>query len=97
MVIYLPGQALDETPLLDELTPREIVQELNSFRTSQVDGDRAFVPVAREIIRAGRPYKGRAPGPGFVARTGTFDFHDFGAQIAKNLTAKGTGQHARSI
>ena len=28
MVIYLPTQALDETPLLDELTPREIVQEL---------------------------------------------------------------------
>ena len=29
MVIYLPQQSTDEAPLLDELTPREIVAELD--------------------------------------------------------------------
>ena len=29
MVIYLPGQSVDEEPILDELTPREIVRELD--------------------------------------------------------------------
>jgi len=29
MVIYLPSQSVDEEPLLDELTPREIVRELD--------------------------------------------------------------------
>ena len=29
MVIYLPGQSVDEAPILDELTPREIVRELD--------------------------------------------------------------------
>ena len=28
MVIYLPAQSVDEEPILDELTPREIVREL---------------------------------------------------------------------
>ena len=28
MVIYLPSQAADDLPVLDELTPREIVREL---------------------------------------------------------------------
>ena len=27
MVIYLPSQSVDEEPLLDELTPREIVRK----------------------------------------------------------------------
>ena len=27
MVIYLPAQAADDVPVLDELTPREIVRE----------------------------------------------------------------------
>ena len=29
MVIYLPNQSVDEEPALDELTPREIVRELD--------------------------------------------------------------------
>jgi ATP-dependent HslUV protease ATP-binding subunit HslU len=29
MVIYLPNQGNDDQPLLDELTPREIVRELD--------------------------------------------------------------------
>ncbi len=30
MVIYLPSQSVDSEPILDELTPREIVRELTS-------------------------------------------------------------------
>ena len=29
MVIYLPAQSVDAEPILDELTPREIVRELD--------------------------------------------------------------------
>ena len=36
MVIYLPGQSVDEEPLLDELTPREIVRELEVLRPQAV-------------------------------------------------------------
>ena len=31
MVIYLPAQAADDAPVLDELTPREIVRELDKY------------------------------------------------------------------
>src|SRR3981081_800426 len=45
MVIYLPGQSVDEEPLLDELTPREIVRELDKHVVGQADANRA-VPIA---------------------------------------------------
>src|SRR3981081_950262 len=45
MVIYLPGQSSDEAPLLDELTPREIVAELDKHVVGQADANRA-VPIA---------------------------------------------------
>src|SRR6202453_4709020 len=51
MVIYLPGQALDETPLLDELTPREIVQELDKYVIGQADAKRAVAIALRHRIR----------------------------------------------
>src|SRR6202045_4161734 len=51
MVIYLPGQALDETPLLDELTPREIVRELDKYVISQADAKRAVAIALRNRIR----------------------------------------------
>ena len=35
MVIYLPAQSVDEEPLLDELTPREIVRELDKHVIGQ--------------------------------------------------------------
>jgi ATP-dependent HslUV protease ATP-binding subunit HslU len=35
MVIYLPQQSTDEAPLLDELTPREIVAELDKHVVGQ--------------------------------------------------------------
>src|SRR5467141_1085300 len=51
MVIYLPGQALDETPLIDELTPREIVQELDKYVIGQADAKRAVAIALRNRIR----------------------------------------------
>src|SRR5437588_1192902 len=51
MVIYLPNQALDETPLLDELTPREIVQELDKYVIGQADAKRAVAIALRNRIR----------------------------------------------
>jgi len=42
MVIYLPAQAAEDTPLLDELTPREIVRELDKYVISQADAKRAI-------------------------------------------------------
>ena len=41
MVIYLPSQSVDEEPLLDELTPREIVRELDKHVVGQADAKRA--------------------------------------------------------
>jgi hypothetical protein len=35
MVIYLPAQSVDEEPMLDELTPREIVRELDKHVVGQ--------------------------------------------------------------
>src|ERR1700722_10059040 len=51
MVIYLPTQALDETPLLDELTPREIVQELDKYVIGQADAKKAEAIALRNRIR----------------------------------------------
>ncbi len=51
MVIYLPGQAGDEGPLLDELTPREIVQELDKYVIGQADAKRAVAIALRNRIR----------------------------------------------
>src|SRR5512140_624804 len=51
MVIYLPSQANDERPLLDELTPREIVRELDRYVVGQVDAKRAVAVALRNRIR----------------------------------------------
>lgn len=51
MVIYLPGQAAGEAPLLDELTPREIVQELDKYVVGQADAKRAVAIALRNRIR----------------------------------------------
>ncbi|MBV8819270.1 MAG: ATP-dependent protease ATPase subunit HslU, partial [Acidobacteriaceae bacterium] len=51
MVIYLPGQAGDEGPILDELTPREIVQELDKYVVGQADAKRAVAIALRNRIR----------------------------------------------
>src|SRR6266545_3411590 len=50
MVIYLP-QTSDEAPLLDELTPREIVRELDKYVVGQADAKRAVAIALRNRIR----------------------------------------------
>jgi ATP-dependent HslUV protease ATP-binding subunit HslU len=51
MVIYLPAQAADDTPVLDELTPREIVRELDKYVIGQADAKRAVAIALRNRIR----------------------------------------------
>ena len=53
MVIYLPTQSLEDAPALDELTPREIVRELDKYVVGQSDAKRA-VAVACATASAGR-------------------------------------------
>ncbi|MBI4905790.1 MAG: hypothetical protein HY820_19305 [Acidobacteria bacterium] len=45
MVIYLPSQSLDETPVLDELTPSEIVRELDKHVIGQAEAKRAVAKI----------------------------------------------------
>ena len=51
MVIYLPAQAADDTPLLDELTPREIVRELDKYVIGQADAKKAVAIALRNRVR----------------------------------------------
>ena len=51
MVIYLPQQSTDETPLLDELTPREIVAELDKHVVGQADAKKAVAIALRNRVR----------------------------------------------
>ncbi len=51
MVIYLPAQANDDEILLDEMTPREIVQELDKYVVGQADAKRAVAIALRNRIR----------------------------------------------
>ena len=50
MVIYLPAQAAEDAPLLDELTPREIVRELDKYVIGQADAKK------RRRHRAAQPH-----------------------------------------
>lgn len=54
MVIYLPNQSLDETPALDELTPAEIVRELDKHVIGQAEAKRAVAIALRNRIRRQR-------------------------------------------
>ena len=51
MVIYLPQQSSDETPLLDELTPREIVAELDKHVIGQADAKKSVAIALRNRVR----------------------------------------------
>jgi ATP-dependent HslUV protease ATP-binding subunit HslU len=54
MVIYLPSQSLDDRPALDELTPSEIVRELDKHVIGQSDAKRAVAIALRNRIRRQR-------------------------------------------
>ena len=51
MVIYLPGQASKDTPALDELTPRQIVSELDKYVIGQNEAKRAVAIALRNRVR----------------------------------------------
>ena len=51
MVIYLPGTSDAEAPSLDELTPREIVQELDKHVVGQAEAKRAVAIALRNRVR----------------------------------------------
>src|SRR5467141_1188584 len=51
MVIYLPSQSVDEEPALDELTPREIVRELDKHVVGQAEAKRAVAIALRNRMR----------------------------------------------
>jgi ATP-dependent HslUV protease ATP-binding subunit HslU len=54
MVIYLPNHGNDDAPLLDELTPREIVVELDKYVVGQADAKKAVAIALRNRIRRQR-------------------------------------------
>ncbi|MBK5295008.1 MAG: ATP-dependent protease ATPase subunit HslU [Acidobacteriia bacterium] len=51
MVIFLPAQSENGAPLLDELTPREIVAELDKYVIGQADAKKAVAIALRNRIR----------------------------------------------
>ncbi len=51
MVIHLPQSSSDETPLLDELTPREIVVELDRHVIGQAEAKRSVAIALRNRVR----------------------------------------------
>src|SRR5438270_6402231 len=51
MVIYLPGQSVEEGPVLDELTPREIVRELDKHVIGQAEAKRSVAIALRNRVR----------------------------------------------
>ena len=51
MVIYLPAQGADDKPALDELSPREIVRELDKHVIGQPDAKRAVAIALRNRLR----------------------------------------------
>src|SRR3954465_6210318 len=51
MVIYLPSQSVEGGPVLDELTPREIVRELDKYVIGQPAAKRAVAIALRNRLR----------------------------------------------
>ena len=54
MVIYLPSQSAGDAPLLDELTPREIVGELDKYVVGQAEAKKsvAIAPTTTRLCAA---------------------------------------------
>ena len=51
MVIYLPGNSANDVPALDELTPRQIVVELDKYVVGQKEAKRAVAIALRNRVR----------------------------------------------
>src|ERR1700753_3183393 len=51
MVIYIPSQAAEDLPVLDELTPGEVVRELDKYVIGQADAKRSVAIALRNRIR----------------------------------------------
>ena len=51
MVIYLPGNSTSNAPALDELTPRQIVGELDKYVVGQKEAKRAVAIALRNRVR----------------------------------------------
>ncbi len=51
MVIYLPGNSANDVPALDELTPRQIVAELDKYVVGQNEAKRAVAIALRNRVR----------------------------------------------
>lgn len=51
MVIYLPGNSASNAPALDELTPRQIVGELDKYVVGQKEAKRAVAIALRNRVR----------------------------------------------
>ena len=51
MVIYLPGNSANDVPALDELTPRQIVDELDKYVVGQKEAKRAVAIALRNRVR----------------------------------------------
>ena len=51
MVIYLPGNSVNDMPALDELTPRQIVDELDKYVVGQKEAKRAVAIALRNRVR----------------------------------------------
>ena len=50
-MIYLPAQGVEDGPVLDELSPREIVRELDKYVIGQPDAKRAVAIALRNRLR----------------------------------------------
>jgi len=82
MVIYLPGQSIEEGPVLDELTPREIVRELDKYVIGQPDAKRAVELVFDSIARSLKGVKGE--GRLQIGTFGTFVTSKRAARMGRN-------------
>src|SRR5882757_4069382 len=82
----------------------ELARELLALGPRDVERDRFLAAVGRGVIgrvRSVAPvlvlHPGRTESARVVARAGTLDLDDFGAEIGEVLPRPGTGEHARKI
>jgi hypothetical protein len=69
MAIFLPGAAEDQALALDEMTPREIVAELDKYVVGQHAAKRAVAIALRNRMRRQIPWLQAATGHGCPTRS----------------------------